>query len=212
MVYHRGKTGAAATIIISRGKLQLIFMEGCLGIIHKRILWLDLPTWKLVKIRAYEYGPPLNKEGEKMNKKASQKKVILLTVILCFTLILSACDTTSQKIRYYSDRSNYMDATGIIERIVYEKDYIYLQLTELTADDFDGNGFEIVGENLSIVKEKGIKQKIALGNQIEFVSAPKYFGDGHGLPIVEITVDGETLLEFEEGYANLLKWLYDSKS
>ena len=89
-----------------------------------------------------------------MNKKASQKKVILLTVILCFTLILSACDTTSQKIRYYSDRSNYMDATGIIERIVYEKDYIYLQLTELTADDFDGNGFEIVGENLSIVKER----------------------------------------------------------
>lgn len=170
-----------------------------------------MPTWKLVKIRAYEYGPPLNKEGEKMNKKASQKKVILLTVILCFTLILSACDTTSQKIRYYSDRSNYMDATGIIERIVYEKDYIYLQLTELTADDFDGNGFEIVGENLSIVKEKGIKQKIALGTQIEFVSAPKYFGDGHGLPIVEITVDGETLLEFEEGYANLLRWLYDNK-
>ena len=104
-----------------------------------------------------------------------------------------------------------MDATGIIERIVYEKDYIYLQLTELTADDFDGNGFEIVGENLSIVKEKGIKQKIALGTQIEFVSAPKYFGDGHGLPIVEITVDGETLLKFEEGYANLLKWLYDGK-
>ena len=29
---------------------------------------------------------------------------------------------------------------------------------------------------------------------------------------VEITVDGETLLEFEEGYANLLRWLYENKS
>ena len=95
---------------------------------------------------------------------------------------------------------------------IYEKDYIYLQLTELTADDFDGNGFEIVGENLSIVKEKGIKQKIALGDEVEFISAPRYFGDGYVMPIVEITVDGETLLEFEEGYANLLRWLYENKS
>ena len=170
-----------------------------------------MPTWKPVKIRAYEYGPPLNKEGEKMNKKASQKKVILLTVILCFTLILSACDTTPQKIRYYSDRSNYVNSTGIIERIIYEVDCLYLQLSELTAE-FGGDGFEIVGENLSIVKEKGIKQKIALGDEVEFISAPRYFGDGYVMPIVEITVDGETLLEFEEGYANLLRWLYENKS
>ena len=146
-----------------------------------------------------------------MNKKSSQKKAVLLIFMLCFTFILSACDTVSQKIRYYSDRNNYVKSTGTIKRIVYEKDYIYLQFSELTAE-FYAKGFEFVGDNLSVVKERGIKQKIALEDQIEFVSAPKYFGDGHGLPIVEITVYGETLLEFEEGYANLLKWLYDSKS
>lgn len=148
-----------------------------------------------------------------MNKKASQKKkVVLLVLILCFTVFLSACDTTSQKIRYYSDRSNYVDATGTIDYIAYEDNYtiLYLGFSELTPK-FDDETFKIVGDNLSIVLEKGINQKIAFGDQIEFVTAPKYFGDGYVMPIVEITVDGETLLEFEEGYANLLKWLYDGK-
>ena len=151
-----------------------------LDITHKRTSWLGLHTWKPVKIRAYEYGQPLSKEGEKMNKKASQKKkVVLLVLILCFTVFLSACDTTSQKVRYYSDRSNYVDATGTIDYIAYEDNYtiLYLGFSELTPK-FDDETFKIVGDNLSIVLEKGINQKI---------------------------------LEFEEGYANLLKWLYDGK-
>ena len=42
---------------------------------------------------------------------------------------------------------------------------------------------------------------------VSFMTAPRYFGDGYIMPIVEISVDGEELLSFEEGYENLLEWL-----
>ena len=50
-------------------------------------------------------------------------------------------------------------------------------------------------------------QKVQLGTTVSFMTAPRYFGDGYIMPIVEISVDGEELLSFEEGYENLLKWL-----
>lgn len=39
------------------------------------------------------------------------------------------------------------------------------------------------------------------------MTAPRYFGDGYVMPIVAISVDGEQLLDYEEGYANFMEWL-----
>ena len=33
----------------------------------------------------------------------------------------------------------------------------------------------------------------------------KYFGDGYSMPIVSISVNGEVLLSFDEGFENLMK-------
>lgn len=57
------------------------------------------------------------------------------------------------------------------------------------------------------MQKNNIDEQIKIGDTIQFVTAPKYFGDGYVMPIVAISVDGEVLLEFEEGYANFLKWL-----
>ena len=54
---------------------------------------------------------------------------------------------------------------------------------------------------------KGYPAEIQLGTTVSFMTAPRYFGDGYIMPIVEISVDGEELLSFEEGYENLLEWL-----
>ena len=72
---------------------------------------------------------------------------------------------------------------------------------------FDDNSFKIVGENLLIVRQNGIDEKLEIGDQVTFVTAPRYFGDGYVMPIVEITVNEEELLSFEDGFANFLKWL-----
>ena len=139
-------------------------------------------------------------------KKTNSNKVFMVLLLLNI-LVLSACYSAKEK-KYYAQKDNYINATGTVIHIAYSKDHteLYLGFSELTPT-FDDIDFKIVGDNLSIVQKNNIDEKIKTGDKIEFITAPKYFGDGYVMPIVAISVDGEVLLEFEEGYANFLKWL-----
>lgn len=132
---------------------------------------------------------------------------ILILFLLTGTLVLSACDSTKMK-EYYMEKDNFVTATGTIRHIAYNDDSstLYLGFTDLSPT-FDDNSFKIVGNNLSIVQKNNIDEKIKIGDKIEFITAPQYFGDGYVMPMVAVSVNGEELLEFEEGYANFLKWL-----
>ena len=134
------------------------------------------------------------------------KKLFLLS-ILCITVCLSACSLEKER-QYYSEPDNYITATGTVTHIKYneEKDALYLGLEQMSYK-FSDNSFKIVGKNLIIAQENGLDQKLQEGKQIEFISAPRYFGDGYVMPIVGLTVDGEVLLTFEQGYSNWLEWL-----
>lgn len=96
----------------------------------------------------------------------------------------------------------------MVTHISYNEDnsVLYLGFSDLNPQ-FDDNSFKIVGDNLPIVQHNGIDEKIEIGDQVSFITAAKYFGDGYVMPIVEISINGEELLSFEEGFANLLKWL-----
>ena len=52
--------------------------------------------------------------------------------------------------------------------------------------------------------ENGILSKVKIGDTITFTSAPRFFGDGYFMPIVELYIGDEAILEFEIGYQNLL--------
>ena len=111
---------------------------------------------------------------------------------------------------YYAQKSNYVNTTGNVTHISYNEDRsaLYLGFSDLNPQ-FDDNSFKIVGDNLPIVQQNGIDEKIEIGDQVEFISAARYFGDGYVMPIVEISINEEELLSFEEGFPNLLKWLDD---
>ena len=134
-------------------------------------------------------------------------KKMFLPLVLCIIVVFSSC-TSRKEIQYYSERNNYITATGTVMHIKYneKKDALYLGFDELLPE-FSDRTFKIVGKNLTVVQENDIDQKLKLGDHVEFISAPRYFGDGYAMPIVGITVDGEVLLEFEEGYDNWLKWI-----
>lgn len=138
--------------------------------------------------------------------KTVYKKVSILIVICAFVL-LSACDSKN-KLDYYSQKDNYVNVVGTVTYIHYNEHYdaLYFNFSDLNQK-FDDSCFKIVGDNLSIALDNGIDQKIGVGSQVEFITAPKYFGDGYVMPIVSISVEGEVLLKFEEGFSNLLKWL-----
>ena len=148
------------------------------------------------------------------------KKIITVLLSICMIILLSSCknnigqvifdvlDQKPEKRVYYSKLENYVEATGTVSYIEYGYDYteLYIGFSDLTPS-FDDTTFKIVGKNLLITKKNGIDEKIKLGDTVNFITAPRYFGDGYIMPIVAISVNGETLLEFEDGFKNYLNWL-----
>lgn len=133
-----------------------------------------------------------------------------MTVItsLCILLLLLCSCNSPEKIEYYSQKENYINVTGTVSYIKYNEDttVLYIGFSELSPT-LDDTCFKIVGDNLKIVKTNKIDDKLKVDKQITFITAPRYFGDGYVMPIVAISISGENLLEFEEGYNNFLDWL-----
>ena len=142
-----------------------------------------------------------------MTKKL--KKVLVL-ILLVNIFIMCACYSSKMK-DYYLEEENFINVSGTIDHIKYSdnNEMLYLGFSDLMPK-CDDDTFKIVGENVSIIKANGIDEKIEIGTKIEFVTAPKCWGDGYVMPIVAITVDGEELLAFEEGYANFMTWFEET--
>lgn len=140
-------------------------------------------------------------------KKFSQKLIMLITTACIMLVFLCSCNSPG-KIKYYLQKENYISVTGTVSNIAYNEDStaLYVDFSKLSPV-LDDTCFKIVGENLKIVQTNKIDDKLKTGEQITFITAPKYFGDGYVMPIVAISINGENLLDFEEGYKNLLDWL-----
>ena len=136
-------------------------------------------------------------------------KRVSVGVLLCCVLVLCSCTSYKQReIAYYADQNNYVTASGTVTHMQYTDngETLFLGFEDLSFSFYD-TSFRIVGENLVIARQNGIDEKLALGDRVELISAPRIFGDGYAVPIVGLTVDGETLLTFEQGYDNWLKWV-----
>lgn len=109
---------------------------------------------------------------------------------------------------YYSQNENYVEVTGKISFInfVDESNQIYIAFDEMSYI-FSDTCFKLSGKNSDIAKENGIESVLKIGTTVDFVSAPRYFGDGYVMPIVSITINGKCYLESEIGIENLLQML-----
>ena len=136
------------------------------------------------------------------------KRILLTCVCVCVVLLLCCSCYSSEEYLYYSQRENYIEVEGTVSYIKYNEDStaLYIGFSKLSTA-LDDSCFKIVGDNLKIVKDNNIDDKLTEGEKISFVTAPKYFGDGYVMPIVSLTINGEILLEFDEGYTNFLNWL-----
>lgn len=145
-----------------------------------------------------------------MKTKILRIKIVALAIFLLYLIGFSTSCTAAKMRNYYSQKQNYINATGIVTHFSYNEDKstLYLGFSDLSPQFVD-NSFKIAGDNLTIVQQNGIEEKIKIGDHVEFISAARYFGDGYVMPIVGISVNKEELLNFEEGYSNLLKWLND---
>ena len=130
-----------------------------------------------------------------------------LTLVLIPTILvvsITGCFRYKEKV-YYSDKENFISATGTVTLMKsYDKTQeLFIAFSDL-SNHFEDNSFCISYENSQSIKGN-IWDLVHLGDTIEFVSAPKVFGDGYSLPIVSLTVNGKVILDFETGWKNLMK-------
>ena len=151
-----------------------------------------------------------------MKKSVLRIKMAALTIALLCIVVLSTSCTAAKMRDYYSQKNNYVTATGTVTHIAYneENTELYYGFTDVDYHStpaysyhFEYYNFKIVGKNFQIVHEQNIDDKVKIGDEITFIAAPRYFYDGYAIPIVAISMGDECILEFEEGVDNLLKWL-----
>ena len=152
------------------------------------------------------FVPPRG-DGMEVFMKLKKKKKILLVILVIIVVLYFALYNYIGEIVYYSQRGNYVVATGTVDFINYTGDQLIIGFSDM-SENFEDDCFAIAGANMDVVLRNGIKNKLTMGDTITFVAAPKVFGDGYVIPIVSITIEGQTILEFEEGYQNLLKLKY----
>lgn len=133
--------------------------------------------------------------------------VLVIGLVFLIAAGLSACRSSTME-TYYEQRENYISVSGTVSHISFDEEScaLYIEFSDLVPS-LDDTRFKVVGEHVGLLREKAGDPAIKIGDRAEFVTAPKYFGDGYVMPIVALTVEGSVLLEFEEGLDNFLDWL-----
>lgn len=132
------------------------------------------------------------------------RRVLIVFVIGVVTLVLSGCYQIREK-KYYSEKSNFITEEALVENIILDEENqsIYFWLSHIN-EAYQDNTFKVEGKNADILLNNNIFEKIEIGDKFTYTSASRYFGDGYCMPIVAISVDGEEVLSFEEGYENFM--------
>lgn len=130
----------------------------------------------------------------------------IIFMLLAFMLLPSCGE--KDKYDYYADRENYISVTGTVSFVNHSEDgtVLYLEFENLSVPLSD-NCFKVVGDNLSILGATVDGATLEIGDDLTFITAPRYFGDGYVMPIVSIKRGEIVLMEFDEGVDNLLNWL-----
>ena len=131
--------------------------------------------------------------------------VIMLFAIIGLLLLLSLQFPIKEEYNYYKNVNNYVYASGQLDNYRFYEDSLYISINDLNYE-FSRNKFRLEGENVNLLKHRGFEQYMTPNVNIEIATAPRYFGNGYKMQIVALSIDGYTLLEFEEGYDNLMDW------
>ncbi len=129
---------------------------------------------------------------------------IILAALLTVLPIIFLCSCKDRAMdEYYANRDNYISASGTVDFLNYDENFttLYIGFSDLSPA-FDDTCFKITGDNLKIVRENGIDEKLTIGTNVTFVSAPKYYGDGYVFPIVALRLGGDELLNADVGFEN----------
>ena len=131
-------------------------------------------------------------------------KKIVLVITLILLVAAPGCHLSNQKlhkkmIEKYSDDKNYVTLIG--EVVECEDNNLILNcegLKNYLSYEDDICGYFIHSKTII---------DLNAGDIVHFTTVPFHFYNGHQLPIVELKSNGNTLLSFDDGKANLIEWV-----
>ena len=131
--------------------------------------------------------------------------ILVVAVMLLFVMIFSGCSDLILKnklLQKYSDDQNYVALSGKIVEV--DGLVVVIQCEELREYlSYEDDLCEYYIHSKQILDLK-------VGDEIQFITVPFHFYNGHQLPIVELKTSESTLLEFADGKANLIDWVNDT--
>ena len=132
------------------------------------------------------------------------KKIYVCIISLICLLLFTGCTTANEKWKEsmkekYSNDQNYVVLFG--EVIEINKNYIIIKCEELQEYlDYEDEYCDYIIYSNEIID-------LNTGDQIQFKTVPYHFYNGHKLPIVEIYIGDECLLNYKTGKEELFKWI-----
>lgn len=142
-----------------------------------------------------------------IKERYSSKRILIMLLIVCLVSLTSCYQ--HKKYEYYADENNFITVTAEISFLNETETMLYLEFSNL-PESFSDDYFKIIDENWKLVKQNMGDQRFSIGDEVTFITAPRYFGDGYVMPIVAISYKGKWLLEYEQGYPNFLNTLYEA--
>lgn len=137
------------------------------------------------------------------------KKLVVIILVLLIVL-LSSCTigqvsphTVKKMLEKYSDDQNYVALSG--EVMEFDENNVIIKCKELN------NYISYEDELCDYYIFSDQIMELSRGDQIDFVTVPFHFFNGHRLPIVELKMNGDTLLNINDGKANLMEWVNSLK-
>ncbi len=148
------------------------------------------------------------------------KRLLLLLFAIILLLSMTACSGYNGIMReHLSNEDNYhnIEATFCSYKEADDRTYLYVSVEDKSAfDSSEVNSeeirLELVGDNCNVLSEVLAKEEICEGDRITIKCSTWIYMDSTFYYVAELKTQSQTLLSFDDGLKNIIKYINDNKS
>ena len=148
------------------------------------------------------------------------KRTLLFLLTISLLLSMTACSGYNGIMReHLSKEDNYheIEAKFCSYKEVDDRIYLYISVEDKSAfDSSEVNSeeirLELVGDNCKALSEVLAKEEIREGDRITVKCSTWIYMDSLFYYVAELKTQSQTLLSFDDGLKNIIKYIKDNKS
>ncbi len=148
------------------------------------------------------------------------KRLLLLLLTIVLSLSMTACSGYNAIMReHLGDEDNYHDIEAMFCSYKEAGDRIYLYVSVEDKSAFDSSEMnceeirlEVVGDNCNVLGEALAKEEIRAGDIMTVKCSTWIYMDSPFYYVSELKTQSQTLLSFDDGLRNIIKYINENKA